>query len=554
MAVEYIQEDFHKDRDLQAIGFIGGPAEISWIRDLHHILDNDFPFLDTEQSNKSESLKSAYYFLDNEELVLDPSIDPYGRPPREAADKLLDCYFFAVHPLFPILAKIPFMRQYEIYYTQPEPQSTRLWLTILNLVFALAAIFAQLTLEPWVCEVDTPMTSFTRAWNLSFNESYLLEHPILQRVQVDGLMAFMLMALGHINRSWRVCGIAVRSAIAVGINLRSESETMTNVSTEFRYRVWWSIYTLENTLSKITGRPASAADKFSTTPLPIPFDEEQFREPVASHLLADFNVRTRFMQALISQQRTRSAAGNSPGLGHQDSLPAQSVVTPSYSLYFLYFVDLTLIMRRAIDSLYSPGSARRSWPATCAAIMDLVQEMDEWLSRVPPVLQFKVRQLSANFERQRYGLAFLFYSSRITLCRLSLCCSERQYPNNEASALSHRNIARICIDSVLELLDLLPDKPDAVWLVQVSPWWCVAHYLTEAVTILLIEMRFCIRCHVGRASRIKPRLEKGMDWLYSLGSVSVPARRAWEVCNNAYNHLFFSEGIRLVSSADHCCV
>ncbi|OJJ51879.1 hypothetical protein ASPSYDRAFT_63100 [Aspergillus sydowii CBS 593.65] len=539
---DLIAETPAQDKGLQAIGFIGAPAEISWIRDLHHILENDLPFLDREQSNKSQSLKSACYFLDNEDLVLDPSIDPYGRPPHKIADKLLDCYFFAVHPSFPIIAKIPFMHQYEIYYTQSEPQSTRLWLTILNLVFALAAIFAQLASKPWVCEADTPMTSFTRAWNLSFNENYVLEHPNLQRVQVDGLMAFVLMSLGHVNRSWRACGVAVRSAIALGINMRSKSEATSNIKG------------VPNTLSKMTGRPTSAPDRFSTAPLPIPFDEEQLREPVASRLLADFNARSRYMQALVFQQRARSAADDSPVLDHQSSLPVQSVVTPGYSLYFLYFVDLAMIMRRAIDSLYSPGSARRSWRATCAAIMDLIQETDEWLSRVPPVFQFKVRHPSTDFERQKYGLAFLFYSLRITVGRLSLCCSERQYSRNKASVPGHRNFATICIDSVSELLDLLPDKPDAVWLVQVSPWWCIAHYLTEAVAILLTEMEFCIPCHVDRASRIRPRLEKGLDWLYSLGSINVTVRRAWGVSNNAYNHLVISEGIRRVSSAGSCSV
>lgn len=138
--------------------------------------------------------------------------------------------------------------------------------------------------------------------------------------------------------------------------------------------MWWSIYTPKNTLSKIIGRPTSAPDRFSTIPLPILFDEAQLRDPVASHLLADFNARNHYMQALVFQQRARSA---SPVLDHQSSLRVQSVVTPGYSLYFLYFADLAIIMRRAIDSLYSPKSTRRSWRATYAAIIDLVQETDE---------------------------------------------------------------------------------------------------------------------------------------------------------------------------------
>ncbi|KAL2783551.1 transcription factor domain-containing protein [Aspergillus keveii] len=89
-------------------------------------------------------------------------------------------------------------------------------------------------------------------------------------------MAFFLMSIGHINRSWRACGIALRSAIALGLHLHSENKEMPNMSREIRYRVWWSIYTLESILSVMTSRPTGAPDEFSTTPLPIPFDEEQF--------------------------------------------------------------------------------------------------------------------------------------------------------------------------------------------------------------------------------------------------------------------------------------
>ncbi|KAL2871707.1 transcription factor domain-containing protein [Aspergillus lucknowensis] len=544
--IEYIQEDFHKNKALQAIGFMGGPSEMSWINELYQVLEKDTPFLDSEAANKSQSLTSVCYFLDDEELLLDASVDPYGRPPRDIADKLLDCYFFTVHPSFPIIAKIPFMQQYEMYYTRSDIQPTKRWLTILNLVFALASKFAQLVSKPWTGEADSPMICFTRARKLSFTESQLLEHPNLQQVQVEGLTAFFLMAIGHINRAWRACGVSVRSAIALGVNLRSESKETSHLSKEIRYRVWWSIYTLENTLSIMTGRPTSSPDKFSTTPLPIPFDEERFREPVASRLLMDFGARTEYMQMLSSQRRVGSAVWDSPGLRHavltRDSLPNLMDIAPSNSFYFFYFVDFTIIMRRAIDSLYSPEFARRPWLTISASIMDLVQETDEWLNRVPHVFQFRVNHPSTQFERQRWSLAFRFYSLRITLSRPSLCRSERQRPPNEASALSQQRIARICIDSACELLDLLPDKPDASWLVQVSPWWCVLHYLMQSVTVLLIEMEFCMRFHADGASHITLHLGKGMDWLSSLGSISDPAKRAWDVCNSIYNRLFLGPG------------
>ncbi|KAL7649102.1 hypothetical protein ACMYSQ_012447 [Aspergillus niger] len=158
------------------------------------------------------------------------------------------------------------------------------------------------------------------------------------------------------------------------------------MSKEIRYRVWWSVYTLENTLSIMMGQPTSAPDNFSTTPLPIPFDEEQFREPMVSRLLAYFAARTEFMQMLSSRRRVGSVNWDSPGLGHapltQAGLPCPMDIAPSNSFYFFYFMDLTLIMRRAIDLLYSPAFAQRPWLTISASVTDLVQETEEWLSRV----------------------------------------------------------------------------------------------------------------------------------------------------------------------------
>ncbi|KAA8642790.1 hypothetical protein EYZ11_013444 [Aspergillus tanneri] len=73
-------------------------------------------------------------------------------------------------------------------------------------------------------------------------------------------------------------------------------------------------YTLQSTLSIITGRPTSTPDKFTTTPLSIPFDEEQFGEPMAASLLMDFSARKDYMQALTSQRRVAPTGWDSPAL------------------------------------------------------------------------------------------------------------------------------------------------------------------------------------------------------------------------------------------------
>jgi hypothetical protein len=72
----------------------------------------------------------------------------------------------------------------------------------------------------------------------------------------------------------------------------------------------------------------------------------------------------------------------------------------------------------------------------------------------------------------------------------------------------------------------------------------------QSVTVLLIEMEFCVRFHADGASHITVHLEKGLDWLYNLGSISVAAKRAWEVCNSIYNRLLFGTNLRATVLSD----
>ncbi|KAE8389573.1 fungal-specific transcription factor domain-containing protein [Aspergillus alliaceus] len=542
--IECVQEDFHGNKGLQPIGFIGGPSEVSWVRDLNRAVGKDTATLDANTPNQapnddSQVLSKVSYFLDDQELTIDGNIDPHIRPPPDIAERLLHLYFHTVHPSFPIVSRISFTQQLESYYANPNLRPTKRWLAILNLVLAAAAKFAHLVPQPWVQSMDSPMVYFARAQRLSITGSQLTDHPNLQQVQIEGLTAFLCMAFGHINRSWRACGIAIRSSIAMGINLRSESKDTSNISKEIRYRVWWSLYTLENTLSIMTGRPTGTADRFCTTPLPIPFEEEQFHVQFVTRLLADFNFRAEYMRAFTATKHTPPSPPDSAAEKASGQSPASYLadIVPSTSLYFVYFVELTAIMRRAIDSLYSPGFARRPWLTVNAAMLDLVDDTDKWLSGLPEVFHFMHHQDAHQFERQRWSLAFRYYSVRITICRPSLCRSGRQERGSEPST-KLRKTAELCIDSACQILDLLPDEPDIIWLNQVSPWWCVLHYLMQSVTVLLIELEYRGRASADNTVKINSLIEKALDWISALATDSVAAQRALKVCKGLYRRLF----------------
>ncbi|KAF9884010.1 hypothetical protein FE257_002398 [Aspergillus nanangensis] len=323
----------------------------------------------------------------------------------------------------------------------------------------------------------------------------------------------------------------------MGINYRSESQNTPNTSKELRYRVWWSIYTVENTLSMMTGRPTSVADRFCTTPLPIPYEEDQFQGSAASRLLSSSSVRLAYMQDFISRKKLRESPSHlsvnraSPvGQGLEFTILDAA---PCNSLYFLYFVEITKVLRRATDILYAPG-LKKEWFGINEAITEFLNKADAWLSCLPNVFHFKPMQDSKIFERQRWSLAFRFYSLKITVARPSLCRSDRQRSNHGFTTVHQRNATNICFESACDMLDLLPEVPDIVWLARVSPWWCVLHYLMQSVTVLLIELDFCLRFNTGEVSTITTFVEKGMGWLLAMATENIAARRAWDVCHGLY--------------------
>lgn len=172
---------------------------------------------------------------------------------------------------------------------------------------------------------------------------------------------------------------------------------------EIQYRVWWLLYTLKNTLSIITERPTVIADRFCTTSLLISFKEKQFHVQVVVYLLADYDFHIEYMRVFAVTRHRFPATLNIPveKTSGENLASDLAKIIPSTSLYFIYFVQLTKIMRRVIDLLYSLGFTTQPWLTISTAILDLVDETDKWLASLPTVFQFTCHQAAHQFKRQR---------------------------------------------------------------------------------------------------------------------------------------------------------
>ncbi|KKZ61555.1 hypothetical protein EMCG_03874 [[Emmonsia] crescens] len=565
---DHAEEDFNRSERAQATGFMGQSSEISWMqrlqREAHHgstIQYNDpvnrsdglrvVPESDISDTHKDTSTTSASYHLDHLGVSVSETVEPYAIPPRETANKLFNAYLVSVHPSFPIIGKAVFTSQYNLFYDRPSAKPGHKWLAILNMIFAIAAKYSLLIQAGEGVDDKDHLIYFTRAKALSMNGDAFFSHPDLQRVQVEGLVAFYFLATGQINRSWKFSGISVRSAFALGINLRSGAADTSDISKEIRYRVWWSLYTLEHLLSTMTGRPASIADGVCTAPFPIPFEEEKFHDENVSQLLGLHSFRDRRVGSSISRLSnisTRTAtslpssstpgpAANHDGAQEQIETDWLRTVTPNASLYFLYFVDLTSIMQEVVRSLYTAEAIHTTWVNTEHQIARLNSKTDAWLSRLPEAYDFTLRKGPSDFQRQRLNLAFLYYSTKITLTRPCLCRLDRQAAHTRKLKKFSQDTAALCVSSACHMLDLIPDEPDAIGLSNISPWWCVLHYLMQSMTVLLLELTFRARHMPDDAKTISKAMKKAISWLHHMSQENSASHRAWMLCDRFVRRL-----------------
>ena len=126
-------------------------------------------------------------------------VNKYGMPSRELSDLLFEAYWNNVHPGFPMINRPLFRAQYQSYWDHGQQPGDK-WLAILNVIFAIAARYAHLTQAPWRGEKNDHFLYFNRARLLSLTGKELFEPPNLQQVQLEGLVAFYLLATDQIGR------------------------------------------------------------------------------------------------------------------------------------------------------------------------------------------------------------------------------------------------------------------------------------------------------------------------------------------------------------------
>jgi len=228
-SMDHIREEINGDNSPYPTGYMGKSSEVVWIQRVAQQLaeeakeasaditgirtntsscDSPFPYPSTKRTSYDSAIvddeyqfQTPAYHLDDLSVSISGSqIDPYLLPDKKIADQLINAYFTTFHPSFPIVSKKLFIEQYETFFKTFPPGSSRRWLGMLNLKFAVGSLYAKLVNVDWRRDDTEHLKYFGRARLLCLDEGSLLEIADLQQVQIMGMAGMYMMASNQTNR------------------------------------------------------------------------------------------------------------------------------------------------------------------------------------------------------------------------------------------------------------------------------------------------------------------------------------------------------------------
>ncbi|KAF9225551.1 hypothetical protein BS17DRAFT_751446 [Gyrodon lividus] len=294
-------------------------------------------------------------------------------PPVAMQDRLIDLYFSYAHPVFPVIHRGRFLREYHEWKrscssnpntpdssrgtpsSSPEPSQTVTKLLLLS-IFSIAARY----LDERVPE------SFDKLWEAGCD--YLAQaRNVLAQVshscRASTCQALLLLGhrefgTGSMEQGWLYIGMAIRMAQDLGLNRAADNwqfngkRMFSAEENQVRKQIWWACCIADKYGSTYMGRPTCISEDDFDTLLP---DAEEYEEDL--HLCNQLDV-----------------------VSHQ------SVSTVLTMRCFRAAASLSVIIGPIVSSVYPVKSTRRA--SRRAVLGNLEARLDQWYLELPDDLRY----------------------------------------------------------------------------------------------------------------------------------------------------------------------
>lgn len=200
-----INEDISQIKKNRATGLSEKASEVSRLQSLHTETESfsrpehALPRQTSSGTSHKKHINSECYHANEAPMLESEQLNLYDLPLRHTADKYCDIYFNFTNFHFPIIRQSLFLSQYEKFYAQPYSRPGNRWLSVLNMIFAIASRYCMLVGKE-IQDGTEDRVFFSRARMLSANENIIYSHPDLQLVQIEALIAFYLLVQSQVSR------------------------------------------------------------------------------------------------------------------------------------------------------------------------------------------------------------------------------------------------------------------------------------------------------------------------------------------------------------------
>ncbi|KAH7029734.1 fungal-specific transcription factor domain-containing protein [Microdochium trichocladiopsis] len=192
--------------------------------------------------------------------------------PEDVTEQLLQEYFSNTGMLFPYIHETSFMDTYRQARLSAFAGVRRTWLALLNIVLAIAIQADASRPDTSLAAADAELF-FCKARNLC--GTHMLRSTTLETVQYLLLSTQYLQGTQHAVQTWTMHGLAVKTALSIGLHSGAASAKFAPVECEMRKRTWYGCIVLDRSLSMTFGRPSAIPEEYVWLDLPMPIERDR---------------------------------------------------------------------------------------------------------------------------------------------------------------------------------------------------------------------------------------------------------------------------------------
>ncbi|KAL9028747.1 MAG: hypothetical protein Q9196_002939 [Gyalolechia fulgens] len=299
------------------------------------------------------------------------------------------------------------------------------------------------------------------------------------------------------------------------MHLVNKTPSITDSQRDLRLSIWFSVLSLERTITTITGRPSMVRD-IDCSVLPA---VDGTIDPDKNLLNPTHRGSNEMWRSALSAQRANR------GIPFEQTPSLAVTVEPTF---FLRQVELSSIANSAVSKLYSSHITHSEWSDIQLMIRELNQKLHDWNDNLPEPYDPDCARQSAGGDPVRAALGMLFHSTRVIINRPCHCRLDRRIADQSSSSDSFNvNSASQCVAAAMGILALVPDQPDLAVIYQGPLWWMCFHHLKRAAAVLIQEVTLHSENSPARGSSALTGAKKAINWLHAMGTTSSPAYASW---------------------------